>query len=47
MGDFALPPFARGWYSAHFRVPGDYNLGLMQQLEDRGEPAWIGNCNES
>jgi len=29
-----------------FGVPGDYNLGLMQQLEDRGEPAWIGNCNE-
>ena len=29
-----------------FGVPGDYNLGLMQQLEDRGEPVWIGNCNE-
>ena len=29
-----------------FGVPGDYNLELMQQLEDRGEPAWIGNCNE-
>ena len=29
-----------------FGVPGDYNLELMQQLEDRGGPAWIGNCNE-
>jgi hypothetical protein len=29
-----------------FSVPGDYNLELMQQLEDRGEPTWIGNCNE-
>ena len=29
-----------------FGVPGDYNLGLMQQLEDCGKPAWIGNCNE-
>ena len=29
-----------------FGVPGDYNLGFMQQLEDRGEPSWIGNCNE-
>ena len=29
-----------------FGVPGDYNLGFMQQLEDRGEPTWIGNCNE-
>ena len=27
-------------------MPGDYNLELMQQLEDRGEPTWIGNCNE-
>jgi TPP-dependent 2-oxoacid decarboxylase len=29
-----------------FGVPGDYNLEFMQQLEDRGEPAWIGTCNE-
>ena len=29
-----------------FGVPGDYNLEFMQQLEDRGAPAWIGNCNE-
>ena len=27
-------------------MPGDYNLELMQQLEDRGTPAWVGNCNE-
>jgi indolepyruvate decarboxylase len=29
-----------------FGVPGDYNLELMRQLENRGQPAWIGNCNE-
>jgi indolepyruvate decarboxylase len=29
-----------------FGVPGDYNLELMQQLEELGDPAWIGNCNE-
>lgn len=29
-----------------FGVPGDYNLEIMQQLEDRGQPAWIGTCNE-
>jgi indolepyruvate decarboxylase len=29
-----------------FGVPGDYSLELMQQLEDRGKPAWVGNCNE-
>jgi indolepyruvate decarboxylase len=27
-------------------VPGDYNLELIQQLEDRAAPIWIGNCNE-
>jgi TPP-dependent 2-oxoacid decarboxylase len=29
-----------------FGVPGDYNLEFMQQLEDRGQPVWIGTCNE-
>jgi len=29
-----------------FGVPGDYKLEFMQQLEDRGCPAWIGTCNE-
>jgi indolepyruvate decarboxylase len=29
-----------------FGVPGDYNLEFMQQLEDRGAPAWVGTCNE-
>lgn len=29
-----------------FGIPGDFNLELLQQVEDRGAPAWIGNCNE-
>ena len=29
-----------------FGVLSDYNVEVMQQLEDRGEPDWIGNCNE-
>ena len=29
-----------------FGVPGDFNLNLMQQIEDGGEIDWIGNCNE-
>jgi indolepyruvate decarboxylase len=29
-----------------FGVPGDYNLEFMQQLEDRGQPVWIGARNE-
>ena len=29
-----------------FGVPGDFNLNLMQQIEDGSEIDWIGNCNE-
>jgi len=27
-------------------VPGDYNLGLLQQLQDSGALKWVGTCNE-
>ena len=46
IGDFLLRRLQEAGMKHIFGVPGDYNLGLMQQLEDRGEPAWIGNCNE-
>jgi indolepyruvate decarboxylase len=46
IGDFLLRRLQEAGIKHLFGVPGDYNLGLMQQLEDRGEPAWIGNCNE-
>jgi indolepyruvate decarboxylase len=46
IGDFLLRRLQEAGINHIFGVPGDYNLGLMQQLEDRGEPAWIGNCNE-
>ena len=29
-----------------FGVPGDYNLGLLDFIEDDKELQWIGNCNE-
>jgi indolepyruvate decarboxylase len=29
-----------------FGVPGDFNLEFVQQLENRGRPEWVGNCNE-
>jgi indolepyruvate decarboxylase len=29
-----------------FGVPGDFNLNVMQQIEDGDELEWIGNCNE-
>jgi indolepyruvate decarboxylase len=46
IGDFLLRRLREAGINHIFGVPGDYNLELMQQLEDRGEPAWIGNCNE-
>ena len=46
IGDFLLRRLQEAGIKHIFGVPGDYNLALMQQLEDRGEPAWIGNCNE-
>ncbi len=46
MGNFLLRRLQEVGIKHIFGVPGDYNLELMQQLEDRGEPAWIGNCNE-
>src|SRR5262245_59344665 len=46
IGDFLLRRLEEAGIRHIFGVPGDYNLELMQQLEDRGKPAWVGNCNE-
>jgi indolepyruvate decarboxylase len=46
IGDFLLRRLQEAGIRHIFGVPGDYNLQFMQQLEDRGEPAWVGNCNE-
>src|SRR5262252_9308488 len=46
IGDFLLRRLEEAGVRHLFGVPGDYNLELMQQLEDRREPAWVGNCNE-
>ncbi|MGB9195929.1 MAG: thiamine pyrophosphate-binding protein [Terriglobales bacterium] len=46
IGNFLLRRLEEAGVQHIFGVPGDYNLDLMQQLEDRGTPAWIGNCNE-
>src|SRR5499433_1054183 len=46
IGNFLLRRLREAGIRHLFGVPGDYNLDLMQQLEDRGEPLWIGNCNE-
>jgi indolepyruvate decarboxylase len=46
IGSFLLRRLEEAGVQHIFGVPGDYNLELMQQLEDRGKPAWVGNCNE-
>jgi indolepyruvate decarboxylase len=46
IGDCLLRRLQEAGIKHIFGVPGDYSLGFMQQLEDRGEPAWVGNCNE-
>jgi len=46
IGEFLLRRLQEAGIRHLFGVPGDYNLEFMQQLEERGEPAWIGNCNE-
>jgi indolepyruvate decarboxylase len=46
IGNFLLRRLEEAGIRHIFGVPGDYNLELMQQLEDRAEPVWIGNCNE-
>src|SRR5271163_621892 len=46
IGNFLLRRLHEAGIRHIFGVPGDYNLEFMQQLEDRGCPAWIGTCNE-
>jgi indolepyruvate decarboxylase len=46
IGDFLLRRLEEAGVRHLFGVPGDYNLAFMQQLEDRGAPAWVGSCNE-
>ncbi len=46
IGDFLLRRLEEVGVRHIFGIPGDYNLELLQQMEDRGRPQWIGNCNE-
>ena len=46
IGEFLLRRLEEAGVRHVFGVPGDYDLELLQQLEDRGRPAWVGNCNE-
>ncbi len=46
IGDFLLRRLKEAGIGHLFGVPGDYNLGLLQQLQDTGTLRWIGTCNE-
>ncbi len=46
IGDFLLRRLREAGIRHLFGVPGDYNLGLLQQLQDTGTLKWIGTCNE-
>src|SRR5215471_8317977 len=46
IGDFLLRRLEEAGVRHLFGVPGDYNLGLLQQLQDARSLEWIGTCNE-
>jgi indolepyruvate decarboxylase len=46
IGDFLLRRLQEAGVQDLFGVPGDYNLGLLQQLQDAGALKWVGTCNE-
>jgi indolepyruvate decarboxylase len=46
IGDFLLRRLEEAGVGHLFGVPGDFNLELLQQLEDAGTLEWVGTCNE-
>src|ERR1700744_3530404 len=46
VGEFLLRRIREAGIRHAFGVPGDFNLELLQQLEDTGTLEWIGTCNE-
>jgi len=46
VGDFLLRRIREAGVRHAFGVPGDYNLELLQQMEDSGTLTWMGACNE-
>src|SRR5215469_14895709 len=46
VGEFLLRRIREAGVGHAFGVPGDFNLELLQQMEDTGTPEWIGACNE-
>ncbi|MEU6827127.1 thiamine pyrophosphate-binding protein [Nocardia beijingensis] len=46
VGDFLLRRLTEAGIGHLFGVPGDYNLQLLQQLENHSPLQWVGNCGE-
>ena len=46
VGEFLLRRIREAGVAHAFGVPGDYNLELLQQMEDSGTLTWMGTCNE-
>jgi nicotinamidase-related amidase len=46
IGDFLLRRLKEAGVRHLFGVPGDYNLELLQLLQDTGALKWIGTCSE-
>jgi indolepyruvate decarboxylase len=46
IGEFLLRRLGEAGVGHLFGVPGDFNLELLQQLEDTGTLKWVGSCNE-
>jgi hypothetical protein len=46
IGEFLLRRLKEAGVRHLFGVPGDYNLELLQQLQDTGALKWIGTCSE-
>jgi indolepyruvate decarboxylase len=46
IGNFLLRRLEEAGVRHLFGVPGDYNLELLQQLQDTGTQKWIGTCSE-
>jgi indolepyruvate decarboxylase len=46
IGEFLLRRLREAGIEHALGVPGDFNLELMQQIEDGNDLKWIGTCNE-
>jgi pyruvate decarboxylase len=46
IGNYLLTRLAQLGVTAMFGLPGDFNLGFLDLVEDHPKIDWVGNCNE-